>query len=143
MLDDLGLLPALRWMAGQSAERSGYTVEFDTAIIGGRLALEIETACFRIVQESLTNIARHAQAQHVKIALHRTGGVLELSVHDDGCGFDLAAMRERAVIGGSVGVLGMQERAELIGGQLDIESTPGQGSTVRLRCPLRRRGESA
>ena len=143
MLDDLGLLPALRWMAGQTAERSGFTVEFDTAMPEVRLAPEIETACFRIVQESLTNIARHAQAQRVEIALHRTGDALMLSVQDDGCGFDLAAMRGRAVAGGSIGVLGMQERAELIGGQLDIESTPGQGSTVRLRCPLRRRGDAA
>lgn len=143
MLDDLGLLPALRWIAEQSAARSGFTVEFDTAVPDVRLAPDIETACFRIVQEALTNIARHAQAQRVVIELHRNGDALMLSVHDDGCGFDLAAMRARAVTGGSIGVLGMQERAELIGGQLDIESTPGQGSTVRLRCPLRRRGEAA
>lgn len=143
MLDDLGLLPALRWMAEQAAARSGFAVQFDTAMPEVRLAPEIETACFRIVQESLTNIARHAQAQRVQIELHRTGDALMLYVRDDGCGFDLAAMRGRAVAGGSIGVLGMQERAELIGGQLDIESTPGQGSTVRLRCPLRRRGEAA
>jgi PAS domain S-box-containing protein len=143
MLDDLGLLPALRWMAEQSSARSGFTVEFHTSMPEVRLAPEIETACFRIVQESLTNIARHAQAQLVQIELHRTCDALMLCVRDDGCGFDLAAMRGRAVAGGSIGVLGMQERAELIGGQLDIESTPGQGSTVRLRCPLRRRGEAA
>jgi PAS domain S-box-containing protein len=143
MLDDLGLLPALRWIAEQTAVRSGFAVEFDTAFPEVRLAPEIETACFRIVQESLTNIVRHAQAQRVEIALHRTGNALVLCIQDDGCGFDVASMRGRAVAGGSLGVLGMQERAELIGGQLDIESTPGQGSTVRLRCPLRRRGEAA
>jgi signal transduction histidine kinase len=134
-------LPALRWIAEQTAARSGFTVQFHTAIPEARLAPEIETACFRIVQEALTNIARHAQAQHVEIDLHRTGDALVLCVQDDGCGFDLAAMRGRALAGGSIGVLGMQERAELIGGQLNIESTPGQGSTVRLTCPLRRRGE--
>lgn len=143
MLDDLGLLPALRWMAEQSAARSDFTLQFDTAMPEVRLAPEVETACFRIVQEALTNIARHAKAQRVEIELHRTDDALMLRVHDDGCGFDLAAMRERAVIGGSIGVLGMQERAELIGGQLNIESIPGQGSTVRLRCPLRWRGEAA
>jgi signal transduction histidine kinase len=141
MLDDLGLLPALRWMAEQNATRSGFTVEFDTDMDGTRLAPGIETACFRIVQEALTNIARHAQALCVDIAMRRTGDALMLSVHDDGRGFDLAEMCGRAVNGGSIGVLVMRERAELIGGQLDIESTPGQGSTVRLFCPLRRRGE--
>jgi PAS domain S-box-containing protein len=141
MLDDLGLLPALRWIAEQTAARSGFTVQFHTAIPEARLSPEIETACFRIVQEALTNIARHARAQRVEIDLHRTGDALVLCVQDDGCGFDLAAMRGRALAGGSIGVLGMQERAELIGGQLNIESTPGQGSTVRLTCPLRRRGE--
>lgn len=98
MLDDLGLLPALRWMAEQSAARSDFTVEFDTAMPEVRLAPEIETACFRIVQEALTNIARHAQAQRVEIELHRTGDALMLSVHDDGCGFDLAAMRGKSVV---------------------------------------------
>ena len=136
MLDDLGLAPALHWMAGQTAERHGFAVRLQAARLPGRLLPEIETACFRIVQEALTNIARHAQAPHVEIDLRYDDDTLELSVQDDGRGFDLAAMRERAVAGGSIGVLGMQERATLIGGQLHIESTPGLGSTVRLKCPV-------
>lgn len=137
MLDDLGLAPALHWMAGQTSERNGLTVRFQAARLPVRLLPEIETACFRIVQEALTNIVRHAQAPHVDIDLRYDGDMLELYVQDNGCGFDLAAMRERAMAGGSIGVLGMQERATLIGGQLYIESTPGHGSTVRLQCPAR------
>jgi signal transduction histidine kinase len=137
LLDDLGLAPALKWMAEQSAQRGGFAVDFYSERALARLAPEIETACFRIVQEALTNIARHAQPQQVKIKLRRDGDALVLSVHDDGCGFDLAAMHERARAGASLGVLGMQERAMLLGGELNIESTLGHGSTVQLRCPWR------
>lgn len=142
MLDDLGLVPALRWVAEQTAQRSGFAVNFHCAMPETRLPPSVETACFRIVQEALTNIARHSHATNVEIDLCHEGHGLVLSVHDDGNGFDVAAMRARAASGGSVGVLGMQERATLIGGQLDIRSQPGQGSTFRLRCPLRRRGEA-
>jgi signal transduction histidine kinase len=137
LLDDLGLAPALKWMAEQSAQRGAFLLNFEHERTQSRLAPEIEIACFRIVQEALTNIARHAQPRQVKISLQREGNELVLCVQDDGVGFDLAAMRDRAAAGGSLGVLGMQERATLIGGQLDIESTPGQGSIVQLRCPWR------
>jgi signal transduction histidine kinase/HAMP domain-containing protein/putative methionine-R-sulfoxide reductase with GAF domain len=142
MLDDLGLAPALRWMAEQSAARNGFAVEFYTTRLSDRLAADIEIACFRIAQEALTNIARYAQAKNVGIQMLQDGAELVLSVQDDGCGFDVAAMRAGALAGGSIGVLGMQERAALIGGQLDIESAPG-ATTVRLRCPLRLRGDAA
>lgn len=137
VLDDLGLAPALRWMGEQSAARGGFVVRFQPEIAGVRLAPEMETACFRIAQEALTNITRHAKAQRVDIQLLHDGATLVLSVRDDGCGFDLSAAHGRAAAGDSIGVLGMRERAMLIGGQLDIETTPGQGSMVRLRCPLR------
>ena len=137
MLDDLGLAPALKWVAEQSASRSGFEVTFHHERTQVRLAPEIETACFRIVQEALTNISRHAQAKRVDITLRRDGTDLLLEVQDDGLGFDLAAMNQRALAGGSLGVLGMQERATLLGGQLDIGSAPGAGCTVRLRCPWR------
>lgn len=135
MLDDLGLAPALKWMAEQSASRAGFVVQFHHERMLERLAPEIETACFRIVQEALTNITRHAQASMVQINLWHEEGDMVLTVIDDGQGFDTVAMRERATTGASLGVLGMQERATLLGGQLDIRSTPGQGSTVELRCP--------
>ncbi len=135
MLDDLGLGPALQWLAEQSASRGGFKVEFFHERTQSRLSAEIETACFRIVQEALTNISRYAQPTQVKISLRRAADELVLQVQDDGRGFDLVAMRERAVAGGSLGLLGMQERAALIGGQLEFQSTPGQGCSVELRCP--------
>jgi PAS domain S-box-containing protein len=141
MLDDLGLAPALRWMAEQTAARSGLRVDFDAGPPQPRLAPEIEIAVFRIAQEALTNIVRHAQARHVQMSLHRDGEGLVLRVQDDGLGFDPAAVRVRALAGGSLGLLGMEERAMLIGGQLLIESAPGQGCTLRLRCPARGRAE--
>jgi PAS domain S-box-containing protein len=140
MLDDLGLASALRWMAEQTAQRSGLQIRFEPALSEVRLAPEIEIAVFRIAQEALTNIVRHAQAHHVHMALLREEDALVLSVQDDGCGFDLPAMRARAAAGGSLGVLGMEERAMLIGAELLIESTAGQGSRLRLRCPLNARG---
>ncbi len=143
MLDDLGLAPALKWIAEQTAQRCGFAVTFHHERVQSRLAGEIETACFRIVQEALTNVARHANARQVDIKLSRDDDDLLLLVQDDGNGFDLAAMRERAVAGGSLGVLGMQERATLLGGQLDIDSSPGRGSTLQLRCPWRIQEQSA
>ena len=137
MLDDLGLAPALRWIAEQTAARTGLAMRLDVQEHHPRLAPELETACFRIVQESLTNIMRHARAKEVHISLHKNGDDLLLVVRDDGVGFDLAGMRSRAVAGGSMGVLGMQERATLVGGRLDIETVAGKGSALVLRCPWR------
>jgi len=143
MLDDLGLAPALKWVAEQSASRAGFEVSFHHERTQVRLSPDIETACFRIVQEALTNISRHAQANRVDISLRRDGPDLLLNVQDDGAGFDLAAMQERAVAGGSLGVLGMQERATLLGGELSIASAPGQGCAVQLRAPWRSLEERA
>jgi len=142
MLDDLGLAPALKWVAEQSASRGGFEVRFHHERSLDRLAPEIETACFRIVQEALTNITRHAKAQRVEINLRRDVDEMVLQVCDDGVGFDTVAMRERATTGASLGVLGMQERATLLGGRLDMASVIGQGSTVELRCPWRTQGDS-
>jgi PAS domain S-box-containing protein len=136
MLDDLGLIPALRWMAEQTTLRSGIAVHFHPSLRETRLAPEIETACFRIAQEALTNIVRHADARHITISLQMDNGLLLLQIHDDGKGFDVAAMRARAASGGSIGVLGMQERASLIGGQFSVASSADLGTTVSVHCPL-------
>ena len=141
MLDDLGLAAALQWIAKQTSARGGFLVTFHTERLELRLAPDIETACYRIVQEALTNISRYAHAQQVVIDMYQDGEWLVLNVKDDGQGFDVDAMRERAKAGGSIGVLGMQERAKLVGGHLKIESQPGQGCKVTLRCPLAIREE--
>ena len=143
LLDDLGLMPALNWMGEQSSSRGGFVVKCHSVRLQDRLAPEIETACFRIVQEALTNISRYANASKVDIQLLRDGEMLVLEIRDDGRGFDVSAMREGALAGGSLGLLGMEERATLIGGQLSIESRPGHGSLLRMTCPLRLRGQAA
>lgn len=140
MLDDLGLVPALRWLCEQTASRGGLQVAFEPGIPLDRLDPELETACFRIVQEALTNVSRHAAASEVRVRLTSHGDKLRLDVRDDGCGFDVNTMRQRAMLGGSLGVLGMQERAALIDGHLEIRSAPGQGSHLILRCPWRMHG---
>jgi signal transduction histidine kinase len=142
MLDDLGLPAALQWITEQSANRSGFAVNFHHVRAQPRLAPDIETACFRIVQEALTNIARHAQATQVDIRLEHENANVILRISDDGCGFNLDDMQARALAGNSTGVLGMQERATLIGGQLTIQSAPGSGSTVLMCCPWRTHEES-
>ncbi len=141
MLDDLGLAAALQWIAKQTSDRGGFSVKFHAERMELRLAPEIETACYRIVQETLTNVSRYAKATQVDIAMYQEEGQLVLNVTDDGQGFDVNAMRERAKAGGSIGVLGMQERAKLVGGHLKIESQPGLGCKVSMRCPLRTREE--
>ncbi|MCZ4312831.1 PAS domain S-box protein [Comamonadaceae bacterium G21597-S1] len=138
MLDDLGLVPALRWLTEQTSSRHGVQMELQAPSRLRRLPPDLETAVFRIVQEALTNVVRHAQARHVHVGMRLEGpDQLLVQIRDDGVGFDVAAMRRRASEGNSIGVLGMQERATLVGGRLTITSAPGQGCTVTVRCPIR------
>jgi signal transduction histidine kinase len=96
----------------------------------------VETTCFRVVQEALTNVIRHAQAHAVDVELGEANGELQLVVRDDGRGFDVAAARKRAAHGGSLGLLSMEERVALAGGDLEIESAPGRGTSIHVRLPL-------
>jgi len=134
VLDDLGLVPALRSYIQRLCQHSGLDIQFYADSLA-RLDGEVETACFRIVQEALTNVLRHAQARHVKVTLRRDGQDLLVQVRDDGVGFDPAVARTAATAGGSFGILGMAERAQLVGGELHIESSPGKGCTVTVRFP--------
>jgi signal transduction histidine kinase len=143
VLDDLGLAPALRWLAEQTVTRGGLVVQVHSSLPALRIAAEIETVCFRVAQEALTNIVRHAKAQRVDIDGRQDGDLLVLSVQDDGCGFDWRAMNQRALAGASIGILGMQERAALVGGQIEIDSAVDRGCTVRFRCPLMLRDQAA
>ena len=102
-----------------------------------RLDPIIETECFRIAQEALTNVARHAHAHNVTVDLHTNNGHLHLSVRDDGIGFDVGTVREKAVGGASLGLLSMEERAALAGGGLEFKSAPGQGTDVQAWFPLK------
>jgi PAS domain S-box-containing protein len=131
LLDELGLGPALRWYVGREAKRAGLEAQLSVADL--RLPVPVETTCFRVVQEALTNVARHAQARRVDVTLSRVGNEVHLTIGDDGRGFNLGVARARAAMGDSQGLLGMQERVSLAGGELDIDSTPGRGTTVLAR----------
>jgi signal transduction histidine kinase len=136
VLDDLGLADAVSWYANRQAERAGYDVVVDQDLGERRLPEPIETAGFRIVQQALTNIARHADAKHVRIGLYREPGRVELSVADDGIGFDVRDARSRSQSGGSLGLVDMTELAYMAGGVLTVTSAEGKGSTVRVQFPV-------
>ncbi len=134
MLDDFGLATALKWYV-ERLPRGSFEVVLNVETSGERLPGDVEVACFRAVQEALTNAARHARARHVWVDLRQRDEEVELVVRDDGVGFDLAEARRRGVGGLSLGLLGMQERIELLGGQFEIDTAPGRGTVLRIRLP--------
>jgi len=136
LLDELGLEEALRWHVEHEAKRAGLAFHIAIAPLGRRLPAVVEMTCFRVVQEALSNVIRHAQAHLVEVELSEANGALQLVVRDDGRGFDVPAARKRAIEGGSQGLLSMQERATLAGGDLQIDTIPGGGTRVRGRLPL-------
>jgi PAS domain S-box-containing protein len=144
LLDDLGLVPALHWLVQQPQARASVPrVQLSTAPELGRFEPTMETACFRIAQEALTNALRHARARTITVSVTATAGNVRLAVVDDGVGFDAAAARTRAEAGASLGLLGMHERALLAGGTLTLLSAPGRGTEVEAVFPLSNAGDSA
>ena len=137
MLDDLGLEPALRWYTQRQASLAGLKAEFRAEPLHGRLDPIIETECFRVAQEALTNVLRHASAKLVAVELTKNNGHLHLSVRDDGVGFDVVALRHEAVRGASLGLLSMEERTALAGGGIEYRSGSGNGTEVRAWFPLK------
>jgi PAS domain S-box-containing protein len=143
MLDDLGLVAALRWYVDCQSRRVGYRARFASDPDEIRLDSAVAIAAFRVAQEALTNVARHADARRVKVTVHRRETTLLLTVRDDGAGFDPEATLRRGAKGETFGLLGMRERAALLGGSLVIRSAPGKGTKVRMRVPLSQVRESA
>jgi two-component system sensor histidine kinase UhpB len=142
-LDDLGLAAALQWALERQQGAAGWDIEFSADPLPGRLAMETETACFRVAQEALTNIARHAQAKKIAVHLRVDDEHLKLTVQDDGCGFDQEDVRRRPANRSSLGLLSMNERAALAGGQFEIETANGFGTRVTALFPLRLRSSVA
>jgi len=132
-LDDFGLVPAIERLAGTLAEQSELVVDLEARLGEQRLPAEAETALYRIVQEALTNVVKHASARRVSITLVRKEGFAVVVVEDDGQGFDPRTTRT-----GSLGFVGMRERVELVGGRLTVESAPGAGTTVAAEVPVTR-----
>ncbi len=135
ILDNLGLIPALRGHISALEDRTGIQAQLIVQGKSARLEPEVETTIFRIVQESLTNVVRHAAARSVQVQIAFNGDGVEFSISDDGRGFDVA--RALAGEGGRAawGLLGIQERASLVGGTAELASAPGQGTTVRISIP--------
>ena len=135
VLDDLGLVAALRSEIRRRCGSEGLDCRFEADAESYGLRSEVETACFRVGQEALTNVIRHAGAGRVEIDLRRRDDRLALTVRDDGAGFRLNEERDGARDTASLGLLGMRERAEAVGGELRIESAPGEGTRVELTVP--------
>lgn len=150
VLDDLGLLSAIRWCAERHLESLGIAVrcEFSgpgtraghpresAGPVGGRLPPQVETALFRVVQEAIVNIAKHAEAETVLIQCAVREGDLTIEIEDDGKGFDLSSLAGPGAAARGLGLLGIRERVELLGGTVEIESSPGQGTRIALTVPL-------
>jgi signal transduction histidine kinase len=134
-LEDLGLVPALEMLTQSLSEQDGLTIAFTVEGEVCRLAPERELALYRIVQEALTNVVKHARARQGQVKL-QYGDTLKVLIKDDGLGFDLPDRVETLTELGHFGLVGIRERAELIGAQLIVQSTPGRGTTIELHLPL-------
>ncbi|CAA9299346.1 MAG: hypothetical protein AVDCRST_MAG89-347 [uncultured Gemmatimonadetes bacterium] len=140
-LDRLGLQQALRAYVEDWSARYGIAAEFQPlGTAGERFALEVETTLFRTVQEALTNVAKHSAAQNVSVILERRPGTVRVIVEDDGTGFDVSAVAATGARTRRIGLVGMRERVELLGGTLELESAPNAGTTVFIRLPTHEAG---
>lgn len=136
ILDHLGLVAALSWLTQDVGERAGIVTRLDVTGTARRLPPETELTLFRIAQESLRNVEKHANARETVVALSFKEGSLELTVSDDGEGFDPSPPADHFIRSGRLGITGMAERAQLIGGRLTINSTPGRGTRVMVTVGL-------
>ena len=126
LLDELGIVPALRWLAQQQESRTGVSIVLEAASGDLVLPVVMAEASYRVAQEALTNVARHAGASEVVVRLERLGERVRVMVRDNGCGFDRAQIHGT----GGIGLLGMEERVKLAGGVLRVRSAPGEGTEV-------------
>lgn len=136
VLDLLGLPSALRWLTERIEQQAGLKVQVETLEDFEGVPPTAAVACFRVAQEALTNVVRHARAKHVTLRLETNAQRLLLTINDDGIGFDTTVAQEQARHGHAFGLLGMRERVELLGGRFDIASAPGQGTTVQAELPM-------
>lgn len=136
MLDDLGLITALDWHLKRYQKQTGIAVQFRYTPMPERLEPALETAIFRIVQEALTNVARHARVKEVAVRLWVNAGRAGVQIQEAGAGFDVASVLAQR---SSSGVAGMRERVELLGGEFTLESSPGQGTCLTVELPMKER----
>ncbi len=140
VLDEMGLVAAVRRLAADMREVHGHKVNLTVVGIedGERLLSTVELTVYRVIQESLANVAKHADANRVDITLFRQGDSLQFSVEDDGHGFDVKEAILRSNLKGGLGLFSMRERVVLLGGEMSMESSPGAGSSMLAEVPLTR-----
>ncbi|MDR3576076.1 MAG: PAS domain S-box protein [Anaerolineaceae bacterium] len=138
LLDDFGLEPTLEWYLERLAKSAPYKINFISDLSEIRLPSDVETTCFRVIQVAMTNVSRHSHATQVNVSLrwYPKSTKVKLSVRDNGIGFDVVSALERARHGESLGLLGMQERVHLVGGQIEFKSTPGRGTKVNVKIQV-------
>ena len=136
MLDDLGLVPTLRWYIKRYASRVDIKAEFTANGLDVRFAPEVETTLYRVVQEALTNVARHAQATAVRLSLSQHEGRVYAVIEDDGAGFDVESVLNQNAPERGAGLLGIRERVALLDGDFEIDSRPGEGTRLSISIPL-------
>ena len=141
MLDDLGLIPTLRWYIQNFSNRLNICSNFETIGLEEKLPPQIETAFYRIVQEALNNIAKHAQADRVEVSLMKRDSRIHASIRDNGKGFDLDKVLHPESPERGFGLAGIQERVSLLGGQMDIQSRPGFGTLIHVEIPYQSVGD--
>ncbi len=139
ILDDLGLVPTLNWYVKRFAQRTDIPVDLVSGKFKERLDPELETVIYRVVQEALTNVVKHAQAKRVRISLDREGELVRVGIEDDGSGFELESVKKRPPEERGAGLLGIQERAMLRGGRTEIRSALNEGTRIELWIPWRER----
>jgi signal transduction histidine kinase len=137
MLDDLGLAAAVEWQVRRTGDRTGMDVQLALACDEARISPEVRTAAFRIVQESLTNLEKHARARRCSIALITRDGALTIEIQDDGVGLGEGAA------GRGNGLVGMRERAQALGGTFEVAAPPQGGTRVRATLPLAAQARAA
>jgi PAS domain S-box-containing protein len=136
LLDELGLVPTLRWLVDQQAQRAGLRVVFTANVDGLEIDPNVQTTCFRVAQEAITNIIRHSGAKNFAVDVRREPVHFTLSVRDDGAGFDPAVIHQRTTQDFTLGLVSMKERALLVRGGFEVHSAPGQGTEIRAWFPL-------
>lgn len=136
LLDDLGLAPTLTWYVDKYSQRAEIEVEIEVIDLEKRLPPEVETAFYRITQEALTNVARHAQAKKVHIRYEQKLKTATISIEDDGLGFKVEEFQNAQAPPQGMGLIGMKDRISLLGGRFEIQSNPGEGTRIEIEIPL-------
>jgi signal transduction histidine kinase len=138
LLDDLGIIPALKAHMKAFTKQTRIPICFTASPVVERLDMDRRTVFYRVAQEAFTNIAKHARANLVNVSIQKAKGLVRMEIHDNGRSFDANRVLSSTTIG-RLGLLGMRERVEMVGGSFEVESEPGKGSTIRAQIPFRGR----